>query len=236
VRSVAYHFPSFQALAILLEAGGDEQDLELPPGVTGRDAEWVTAVFSVGGESTSISACIVDRGYGLRLAFEDRDWQQLWHFANSGDPPSMPPPSSLPPLVEQPRAMPVTRVLLVEPDPQAQRVLVSLIEEAGHVATVASTAEEAFQRLRDLAVDLAVLEWVLPGGSGLDLCKRIRQDGRLGGLPVVFVTRRGTPADVLAGFEAGADDYLVKPCRPLELRARLAALLRRSRAMPYAPR
>jgi CheY-like chemotaxis protein len=195
----------------------------------------VTAVFSVGAEAASISACIVDRGYGLRLAFEDRDWQKLWHFANSADPPSLPPPSSLDPPAEAPAEF-ATRVLLVDPDRALQRSLASLIEESGYLVSVAGSAADALQRLRDLAIDLLVLESVLPDASGIDLCKQLRSDARLRLLPVVFVSRRGAPGDVVAAFEAGADDYVVKPIEPLELRARLGAVLRRSWSLPYSPR
>lgn len=235
MRGIVYRFGSFQALSFQLEAGGDEQDLELPPGATGlADGEWVLAQICVGEESTSIAACAVDRGDGPRLAFEDRDWQRLWQFANSDDPPTIPPPSIPPP--ESVQAPPDTRILVVDDDLETQRVLKALLESAGYVASSASSAEEAFDRLRELPVALVVLDWNLPGMTGLEFCRRIRREAIFGSLPIVFLTAHSSSQDVVTAFEAGADDYVRKPFRALELKARILGLLRRSRMQPHVVR
>ena len=236
MRGIVYHFPSYQALSIQVEAGSDEQDLELPPGVTGReDGEWVLAQFVVHDESTSIAACIVDRGYGLRLAFDDRDWRRLWTFANSKDPPLIR-PSSLPPPSGDLQTPPDTRVLVVDDEKETQRVLLATLKAAGYATSVAGSAEEAFERLREVPIDLVILDWNLPGMSGLDFCRRARKDPTLGRLPIVFLSARSASSDIVAAFEAGADDYVSKPFRAPEIKARIHALLRRSKMMPHITR
>ena len=228
MRGIVYEFPSFRALSIQVEAGGDEQDLELPPGVLAtEDGEWVLAEFVIGEARTSIAACIADRGYGLRLAFEDRDWQKLWQFASAGDPLSVP-PSSVPPLSGELEPIADTRILVVDDDRETQRVLAALLDAAGYVTSVVSSAEQALDRLRDMTVHLMVLDWALPGMAGVELVKRIRAGGPHARLPVIMLTARSTSADVVFAFEAGVDDFVSKPFRAPELKARIHGLLRRA--------
>src|SRR5262249_14329857 len=153
-------FTTHEALSIQLEAGGDEQDLELPPATTGDDGEWVLAEFVIGEDKTSIAACVVDRGYGLRLAFDERDWQRLWQFANAHAPPSIPLSSMPPPLADiDLEVLPDVRILVVDDDRETQRVLSALLDAAGYATSVVSSAEEAMNRLKDMAIDLVVLDW-----------------------------------------------------------------------------
>ena len=184
---------------------------------------------------TSIAACIVDRGYGLRLAFEDRDWQRLWNFANSTDPPSLP-PASLPPPSGDIEAPPDTRVLIVDDDRETQRVLKTMLDGAGYATSAVASAEDAFDRLRDMPIDLVVLDWMLPGMSGLDFCKRVRKDAAFATLPILFLSARSASNDIVAAFEAGADDYVTKPFRAPEVRARIIGLFRRAKMMPHVAR
>ena len=236
MRGIVYQFPSFRALSLQIEAGGDEQDLELPPGVVVReDGEWVLAEFVVGQDSTSIAACIVDRGYGSRLAFDDRDWQRLWHFANSKDNPSFL-PSSLPPPSADSEAPPETRILAVDDDRETLRVLSALLASAGYATSIVTSAEEALERLRDLPIDLLVLDWMLPGVKGIELLKRLRRDPAYARMPILVLSARSNSADVVQAFDAGADDYVTKPFRGPDLRARILGLLRRARMMPYVAR
>jgi two-component system phosphate regulon response regulator PhoB len=232
VRELLYPFRSFEALSLHLEAGGDEQDLELPPGASGfADGEWVLAKIAVGSDSTSIAACMVDRGDGLRLAFEDRDWQRLWHFANSVDPPTIPPPSQHPP----PAAPPSTgvRILVVDDEVDTQDVLRALLQAAGYVVGTVASGEEAFEVLRKHHADLVVLDWNLPGMSGIEFCRRLRRDPSFSRLPIVFVTAHTSSKDLVAAFEAGADDFVRKPFRAPELKARILGLVRRAKMTPY---
>jgi two-component system, OmpR family, phosphate regulon response regulator PhoB len=229
VRGIALQFESFHALSLQIEAGGDEQDMELPPGVVGfADGEWVVAQILVGEESTSLAACVVDRGDGLRLAFEDRDWQQLWQFADRGAPPSIPPPS----IRAQPNDLAQSageRILVVDDDASTRHVLTQMLEAQGYLVSTVGSAEEAFDRLRELAVHLVVLDWKLPGMNGVEFCRRIRRDARCAALPVLFLTAQSSSSDLVQAFDAGADDFVGKPFRAAELHARIVGLLRRAR-------
>lgn len=123
------------------------------------------------------------------------------------------------------------KILLVEDDPKAARLLARGLEEEGHIVTVAPSAEAADSYLpEDYA--LAVLDWMLPGRSGVDLCRAWRQRGIR--LPVLMLTARDTLDDRVTGLDGGADDYLVKPFEFDELLARLRALQRRA-APPSIP-
>jgi two-component system OmpR family response regulator len=123
------------------------------------------------------------------------------------------------------------KILLVEDDPKAARLLARGLEEEGHAVTVAPSAEAA-DALAPGDYALAVLDWMLPGRSGVDLCRAWRQRGIR--LPVLMLTARDSLGDRVAGLDGGADDYLVKPFEFDELLARLRALQRRA-APPSTP-
>ena len=119
------------------------------------------------------------------------------------------------------------RILLVEDDPGAARVLRSLLQQVGYRVEVAEDGEAALQRLDEEAPpDLLLLDWMLPGVSGLEICHRARKRWDALELPILMVTAKTDPESVYAAFDAGASDYVPKPFRGAEIRARIAAHLR----------
>jgi DNA-binding response OmpR family regulator len=125
-------------------------------------------------------------------------------------------------------------LLLVEDDPRLQRVLRRLLEEDRHVVEVAPDGETALE-LADATegIETVILDVGLPDMSGLDVARRLRRGGR--DLPILMLTARDTINDRVAGLDAGADDYLVKPFAYEELAARLRALARRAESGPRRP-
>ncbi|MDA2803376.1 response regulator transcription factor [Nocardiopsis suaedae] len=116
-------------------------------------------------------------------------------------------------------------ILLIEDDPGVRRGLQLALSRHGHEVRTAETGEDGLRALGAAACDLVVLDLMLPGISGFEVCRRIRAAG---GVPVVMLTARGDDFDVVTGLEAGADDYVVKPAQPTVLDARIRAVLRRS--------
>ncbi|GAA1778933.1 MULTISPECIES: response regulator transcription factor [Streptomonospora] len=119
----------------------------------------------------------------------------------------------------------MTSILLVEDDPLVRRGLQLALGRHGHEVRTAATGEDGLRELRSAAPDLVVLDLMLPGMHGFEVCHRIRTAGEI---PVIILTARGDDVDVVGGLEAGADDYVVKPARPSVLDARIRAVLRRS--------
>ncbi len=124
-----------------------------------------------------------------------------------------------------------SHILIVEDDARLRDRLARYLISEGFRVTAAADAAEARSRLHAIAPDLMVLDVMMPGESGLDLLQSLRQE-QSADLPVLMLTARGAPEDRIAGFEAGADDYLGKPFEPRELVLRIRALLRR--AVPSA--
>jgi two-component system phosphate regulon response regulator PhoB len=118
-------------------------------------------------------------------------------------------------------------VLVVEDEPQIQELVAVNLEHFGHRVRRASTAEEADAAIRAALPDVVVLDWMLPGESGLAFARRLRADPRTRDLPILMLTARAMEQDKISGLEAGADDYLTKPFSPKELAARIKAVLRR---------
>jgi two-component system response regulator MprA len=122
------------------------------------------------------------------------------------------------------------RLLVVEDDPQVRAMLARALRYEGFEVSAACDGAEAMAALRASPPDLMLLDLLLPDADGVELSQRLRADGDPG--PILMLTARDTVSDRVAGFEAGADDYLVKPFSTAELVARVRALLRRSRDRP----
>jgi len=120
----------------------------------------------------------------------------------------------------------MAHVLVVDDDARLRELLRRYLTEHGFTVATAADAREARQRLADLAFDLIVLDVMLPDGSGLDICRSLR-DRKLH-IPVILLTALKEDVDRIIGLELGADDYLGKPFNPRELTARIRAVLRRS--------
>ena len=118
-------------------------------------------------------------------------------------------------------------VVVVEDDHGIQELLRFTLERGGYQALCADSAEQAELLLRQSLPDVVIIDWMLPGLSGLALTRKLRNDARTRGLPIIMVTARGEEPDRVAGLEGGADDYIVKPFSPKELIARVQAVLRR---------
>ena len=126
------------------------------------------------------------------------------------------------------------RLMIVEDDESLVELLRYNFDAAGYAVESVMHGDEAEARLKESVPDLLILDWMLPGLSGIELCRRLRQKTRTQKLPIIMLTARGEEPDTLRGFETGADDYVVKPFSVHELLARVAALLRRTNARPSA--
>jgi two-component system phosphate regulon response regulator PhoB len=120
-----------------------------------------------------------------------------------------------------------TRILVVEDEPAIAELVAINLRHAGYEVTVAPDAEAALDQVDKVLPDLVLLDWMLPGQSGLALARGWRAATRTRLLPVIMLTARAEEADKLAGLDGGADDYLTKPFSPKELLARIRAVLRR---------
>jgi len=118
-------------------------------------------------------------------------------------------------------------ILLVEDEPAIQELIAVNLQHAGHHVIRAKDAEGALGIVKSALPDLLLIDWTLPGMSGVALARQLRQEERTRQIPIIMLTARSEEADKIAGLEAGADDYLTKPFSPRELLARIKAVLRR---------
>lgn len=120
-----------------------------------------------------------------------------------------------------------TTILVVEDEPAIQELIAVNLSFSGHKVLRAFDAEQAQTLIRAELPDLILLDWMLPGASGITLAKQLRSDERTRQVPVIMLTAKGAENDKIEGLEAGADDYITKPFSPKELMARIKAVLRR---------
>ncbi|NQU61306.1 MAG: phosphate regulon transcriptional regulator PhoB [Rhodospirillales bacterium] len=119
-------------------------------------------------------------------------------------------------------------ILIVEDEAPLAEMLRYNLEREGFRTVLAITGEEALNRVGVEVPDLAIVDWMLPERSGIDVCRELRARTGTKNLPIIMLTARGEEGDRVLGLEAGADDYVVKPYSPREMIARVQALLRRS--------
>lgn len=123
----------------------------------------------------------------------------------------------------------MARILVVEDEPSIQELISVTLTRTGHDPLRAPDAETALRLLQAELPDLVLLDWMLPGQSGIDLARRLRSDERTRGVPIIMLTARGDEQSKVTGLETGADDYVTKPFSPRELAARIKAVLRRQK-------
>ncbi len=128
---------------------------------------------------------------------------------------------------------PPTRILVAEDDPDIGNLLEHYLRKAGFMATIVTSGRDVMPQIKREAPDLVVLDLMLPGLDGLQVCRAIRADANTAAIPIIMLTAKAEESDRIVGLELGADDYITKPFSPNEVVARVRALLRRAhRAAP----
>ncbi len=122
----------------------------------------------------------------------------------------------------------MNKILVVEDEPDILEMVRYNLDQAGLDVETAEDAERALQSVQEILPDLIILDLMLPGIDGLDMCRQIKQDARTRHIPILMLTARKEEVDRIVGLELGADDYVVKPFSPRELVLRAQAILRRS--------
>lgn len=125
-------------------------------------------------------------------------------------------------------SMPATKILIIEDEPAIREMVSYALRQADFDLLEAGDAQQAYRLIADRKPDLLLLDWMLPGQSGLEIARRLRREQATAELPIIMLTARGEENDRVRGLDCGADDYIAKPFSPRELIARIQALLRRS--------
>jgi CheY-like chemotaxis protein len=218
LHKVSYRFDDFEALEQALEA--EDTDLELCA-VDVKDGQWLLATFLVGDDSTSVAGRVIDRGDALRLTFEERDRTRLRDFASGNGRPSQRPSDAVEPVTLPPGS----RALVVSGSTAVAQLVKQLIEGWGALTQAVGSVEDALDSLRARSVDVIVLDSGLPGLDCGDLCRALSRSAASTKPCVLLLGQDPTCADAHAALAAGADDFVQKPFRAQELRARLVGLL-----------
>lgn len=236
LQGIVYTFEDLSELVAALESSGEDQDLALPCRSGVCDGEWLLVTFTAGSDATSLPCRVCDRGGGLRLSLEPRDWQRLQQFAHGTGRPSIPPPCDCATLsaISAPLG---ASALVVDQDPTVLSIVRAMLEACGVTTDTAHGAEEALDLLRRNPFDLVVVDPALDGMSGLELCRRLRDDVGLSNVPILVLASHTSDQDLRDALCSGADDFVGKPFRAHELRARALGLIQHARAAaPAAPR
>jgi len=122
----------------------------------------------------------------------------------------------------------MTRILVAEDDPDIASLLAHYLRKAGFEPDLVASGREVVPRIRQTPPDLLLLDLMLPGIDGLEVCRAVRADQNTASIPIIMVTAKGEESDRIVGLELGADDYITKPFSPGEVVARVRALLRRT--------
>jgi len=229
LQGIVYTFDNLDELEAALESSREDQDLALPCRSGVCDGEWLLVTFAAGSEATTLPCRVRDRGGGLRLTFEPRDWERLQCFAEGNARPSIPPMCDAMTLgaISAPAG---ASALIVDQDPTVLSIVRAMLEACGVSTGTAHGAEEALDLLRERAFDLVVVEPQLDGMSGLELCRRLRKDQGLAAVPILVLASHTSDQDLRDALCSGADDFVGKPFRAHELRARALGLIQQARA------
>lgn len=218
MQKVSYRFDDFEAFGHALDA--EDTDLALE-NENVKDGQWLLATFIVGDETTSVAGRVVDRGDALRLTFEERDRLRLRHFANGNGRPSQ---RSMIPAGSH--SMPAgSTALVVSASAPVASIVSQLIEGWGAAVQTVGSVEDALDFLRRRTVDVIVLDSLLPGLDCGDLCQALSRSDSETRPSVLLLGQDPCCSDAHAAIAAGADDFVQKPFRAQELRARLFGLL-----------
>ena len=126
------------------------------------------------------------------------------------------------------------KVLVVDDEKDIRELVKYNLAQEGYRVTTVGSGEEALQQANSTMPDLIILDLMLPGIDGLDVCRELKNDSKTAHIPIVMLTVKGEESDIVIGLELGADDYITKPFSPKVLLARLKAVLRRKKSEPIA--
>lgn len=119
----------------------------------------------------------------------------------------------------------MSHVLVVEDDGDVAELVRTILANAGHSVALAPDGRSGLAAAESVRPDLVVLDWMMPGMTGVEVCRALRQDSGFAGTRIMMLTAKSAPDDIATAMAAGADDYVVKPFSPRDLRTRIAALL-----------